>query len=227
MPAAQRICKTRSVGITPNSENNPTHNNLPFLTKRQKLRHTARARILENLHLFTFLRTHAAERFFALACAASTQSRANPFGRLGGVGRDHFQPHNRQRFAPRGFGETALFSASNGEQAVCWRISESVDSAQLTQTSALTPFRPVPRVRILRPPPCSLKCREIPLALSRNTRIMPAFRDYPRQTGLQRTDCSAAKAVTVLAFLRKAHVQSGFKRAIRRMECDQKPGIRP
>jgi hypothetical protein len=84
-------------------QNNLTDGCLPSLTKRQKLCNKARARIFENLHLFAFLRAHAAERFSALDCAASTQSRANPFGRLGGVGRDHFQPHNRQRFASRSF----------------------------------------------------------------------------------------------------------------------------
>src|SRR5271154_2507095 len=36
---------------------------------------------------------------------------------------------------------------------------------------------PVPRVRIPPSPPRSLNCREIPLALRRNTRIMPIFRD--------------------------------------------------
>ena len=42
----------------------------------------------------------------------------------------------------------------------------------------------------------------------------PYFAIVPGQTGLQRTHCSAAKAVTVPAFLRKAHVQSGFKAGI-------------
>src|ERR1019366_8788231 len=57
------------VGVS-RRQNNLTDGCLPFLTKRQKLRHNAWARIFENLHLFTFLRAHPAERFFALDCAA-------------------------------------------------------------------------------------------------------------------------------------------------------------
>ena len=76
------------------------------------------------------------------------------------------------------------------------RISELVDSVQLTQTSALTGFRPVPRVRILPAPPRSLDCREIPLALRRNTRIMPVFRDYSQanrtgENGLLGIECGS------------------------------------
>src|SRR5258706_1292863 len=47
------------------------------------------------------------------------------------------------------------------------------------QTSALTGFRPVPRVRIHSSPPRSLDCREIPQTLPRKTRTMPVFRDIP------------------------------------------------
>ena len=39
-------------------------------------------------------------------------------------------------------------------------------------------------------PPRSLDCREIPPFYLRNTRTMPAFRDYSPETGLQRTDCA-------------------------------------
>jgi hypothetical protein len=76
----------------------------------------ARARIFENLHLFTFLRAHPAERFFAWDCAGCTQSRANPFGRLGAVGRDHFQPHNRQRFASRSFAKPHCLACRMGSR---------------------------------------------------------------------------------------------------------------
>ena len=55
----------------------------------------------------------------------------------------------------------------------------------------------------------------------------PYFAIIPRQTGLQRMHCLAAKAVTVLPFLRRAFAQSGFEEGIRRMQCDHKPGIRP
>jgi hypothetical protein len=55
----------------------------------------------------------------------------------------------------------------------------------------------------------------------------PFFATFPLQTGPQRTDCPAAKVAVILAFLRKAHAQSGFKQGIRRMQCDQKPGIQP
>src|SRR5271167_1983276 len=76
-------------------------------------------------------------------------------------------------------------------------------------------------VRIPPSPPRSLDYREIPLASRENTRIMPVFCDYSKQTGLQRRDSSAPNAISVLAFLRKAHSQSGFKQGKRRMQCDQ------
>jgi hypothetical protein len=63
------------------------------------------------------------------------------------------------------------------------RIPELVDSAQLTQTSALTGFRPVPRVRILPAPPRSLDCREfLPLftaKCAKHARISRFFFDKP------------------------------------------------
>jgi hypothetical protein len=99
---------------------------LPFLTKRQKLCDKGRARIFENLHLFTFLRAHPAERFFALDCAASAQSRANPFGRSGGVGRDHFQPHNRQRFASRNFAKPHCSACRTGSRQSGEFLNQSI-----------------------------------------------------------------------------------------------------
>jgi len=73
------------------------------------------------------------------------------------------------------------------------RILQAPDPLQLTLTSALTGFKTVPRVRIHSAPPRSLKCREIPLALRRNTRRMPVFRDYSptsrtAENGLLRRD---------------------------------------
>jgi hypothetical protein len=66
------------------------------------------------------------------------------------------------------------------------------------------------------------------------TSIFPKMREtYPhfaillRQTGLERTDNSAVKGVTVPAFLRRAHVQSGFKEGVSRTQCDHKSRIRP
>jgi hypothetical protein len=53
----------------------------------------------------------------------------------------------------------------------------------------------------------------------------PYFAIIPRQTGLQRTDCSAENGVTVPAFLRRAHGQSGFNKGLRRMQCDRKSGF--
>jgi len=55
----------------------------------------------------------------------------------------------------------------------------------------------------------------------------PFFAIIPQQAGLQKTDCKAENGVTVPAFLRRAHAQSGFKDGSRRMQCDQKPGIQP
>src|SRR5205807_2383635 len=85
---------------------------------------------------------------------------------------------------------------------------------------------PVPRVRIPPSPPRSLDCGESWPFFLRNTRKLPVFRDIRKQTGLERTDCSTAKAVTVSAFLWKAHAQSGFKHGIRR-QCDHKQVFGP
>jgi hypothetical protein len=50
----------------------------------------ARAKIIENLHYLPFY-AHTLQRDrFACDCAASTQSHANPFGRLGGIGKTTF-----------------------------------------------------------------------------------------------------------------------------------------
>src|ERR1022692_2487606 len=62
------------------------------------------------------------------------------------------------------------------------RISELVDSVQLTRISALTGFRPVPRVRIQTSPPRSLSCRETRLHSPEN-RWKPQFRNSSPQTG--------------------------------------------
>ncbi len=53
----------------------------------------------------------------------------------------------------------------------------------------------------------------------------PLFAIIRTQTGLQRTDCSAAKGGTIPPFLWRAHAQSGFERSIRRMQCDHEPAI--
>jgi hypothetical protein len=52
----------------------------------------------------------------------------------------------------------------------------------------------------------------------------PHFAILPRQTGLQRTDSAAENGVSVPAFLRRAHAQSGFAVGTWRMECDHKFG---
>jgi|SRR5579862_1783618 len=63
------------------------------------------------------------------------------------------------------------------------RIVEALDSVQLTQTSALAGFRPVPRVRMSPSPPGSLNCREfLSLFLTKypkHARISRLFHDKP------------------------------------------------
>ena len=137
-----------------------------FWLRRQKFCNKARARILENLHYLPFLRAYSAERFFRFRLPGKRAVTCEAIWPLGRRRQRPLSATQSPALRLKKFRETALFSVSNGEQAVCWRISEPVDSAQLTQTSALTPFRPVPTVRILLPPPCSLKCREIPRNLT-------------------------------------------------------------
>jgi hypothetical protein len=85
----------------------------------------------------------------------------------------------------------------------------------------------VPGVRIPLPPPRSLDCREIPFALRRNTRIMPVFRDYSETNRTAENGLLDREGVTAIAFLGRAHAQSGFKQGIRRMQCDHKRGFGP
>ncbi len=56
---------------------------------------------------------------------------------------------------------------------------------------------------------------------------MPVFRNISSTKGTAENGLPNGEAGTLAAFLWRAHVQSGFKEDIRRMQCDQKPGIRP
>ena len=107
--------------------------------------------------------------------------------------------------------EIGLFSTSNRTAGSLRRISELVDSVQLTQTSALTSLRPVPKVRIPFPPPRSLDCRENPLSLRRNTRILPAFRDYSHTNRTAENGLLGSEGGHYSGFLWSAPTQSGFQ----------------
>jgi hypothetical protein len=56
---------------------------------------------------------------------------------------------------------------------------------------------------------------------------MPIFRDYSQTNRTAENGLFGSEAVTVPAFLWRAHVQSGFEGGIRRKQCDHNPGIRP
>jgi hypothetical protein len=81
---------------------------------------------------------------------------------------------------------------------------------------------PVPRVRIPPSPPSSLNCKGFSLALLRNTRIMPVFRDYSEANRTAENGLLVGEGATVPLFLRRAPTQSGFNKCIRRMQGDQK-----
>jgi hypothetical protein len=139
--------------------NNPTDGHLRFPSEvAEKSCHKSMGKNLRKAPSVSPLDEHTQRRYFSLGTArqAGSHARTN-LGRLRDCEGDHFQPHNRQRFASRSLAKTALFSVESRQSQ---RIPELVDSAQLTQTSALTGFRPVPRVRILPAPPRSLGCRE-------------------------------------------------------------------
>ncbi len=72
-------------------------------------------------------------------------------------------------------------------------------------------FKKVTKVRIALAPPRSLDCRENSLARRRNTRIMPVFRDYWQTNRTAENGLLGSKGATVLAFLWRAHAQSGFQ----------------
>jgi hypothetical protein len=59
--------------------------------------------------------------------------------------------------------------------------------------------------------------------ITRNTRKMPILARFARQPGLEKTDCSAAKGVTVPAFLWILKEQSDFRSSVGRMPSDHKP----
>lgn len=71
-----------------------------------------------------------------------------------------------------------------------------------------------------------LSTEKIRRPFPQNARNMPVFRIFVRQHGLERTDCSGSNSANVLAYLWMANAQSGFKDRIRRMQCDQNPGLR-
>jgi len=56
---------------------------------------------------------------------------------------------------------------------------------------------------------------------------MPEFRDYSQANQTAENGLLGIECATVLAFLRKAHTQSGSNKGLRRMQCDQKSGIQP
>jgi hypothetical protein len=107
-----------------------------------------------------------------------------------------------------------------GEQAVCWRISEPVDSAQLTQTSALTPIQTCTEGS--NPSLSAMQAglhRNSPEPYPEIRETCPFVAIIRRQTGLQRTDCPTAKVATALAFLRRTHAQPRFAEGTRRMHA--------
>jgi hypothetical protein len=152
-----------------------------FWLRRQKFCNKARARILENLHYLPFLRAYSAERFFRFRLPGKRAVTCEAIWPLGRRRQRPLSATQSPALRLKKFRETALFSVSNGEQAVCWRISEPVDSAQLTQTSVLTPFRPVPGVRIPLPPPSSLDYRESRSQSPQNQAKWPQFRKSCRK----------------------------------------------
>jgi hypothetical protein len=56
----------------------------------------------------------------------------------------------------------------------------------------------------------SLICREFPLALRRNTRIMPVFRNISSSNRTAENGLLVGEGGTIPAFLQKARAQSGF-----------------
>jgi hypothetical protein len=107
----------------------------------------------------------------------------------------------------------------------CFTTSEGGENDPFAKP--LYGLTPVPRVRIPPSPPRSLDRRESRPFFLRNTQKMPVFRDYSQtnrtaENGPHSTECSQRPG-----FLRKAHAQSGFRYGIRRMQCDQKPWMRP
>jgi hypothetical protein len=147
--------------------------------------------------------------------------------RLGAMG-DHFLPHYRMPFALMCARKDGLFLidlAASHCPLILWLSAvppasyANVGGCRIQNGNASSNHTSSARQSQL---------QRIPTFISRKKReTCPYFAIIPGQTGLQRTDCSVENEVTVLAFLRRAHAQSGFKEGLRRMQCDQKPGIQP
>jgi len=164
--------------------------------------------------------------FSFLDCAQGTQSRANQFGSRKELRTCHFQSDNRLVFVFRRNTKRDYFLRFGGssislEERVCCRIRCRLGTRRLLAANRKGNEGSNPTL--------SASKSYLPrnsAALSPKMREQCSFfAIIPQQNTLRRTDCSAANGVTVPAFLRRAHAQSGFKEGIRRMQCDQKLGI--
>jgi hypothetical protein len=64
-------------------------------------------------------------------------------------------------------------------------------------------------------PPRSLERRERQLFCRRNTRKVPVFRDYSETNRIAENGLLDSEGAIAIAFLRRAHAQSGFKHGAR------------
>jgi hypothetical protein len=66
---------------------------------------------------------------------------------------------------------------------------------------------------------------KLPRRLPRNMRKMPIFHDNFAANRTAENGLPDSEGGNYHGFLRRAHAKSGFSEAIKRMECDHKPGI--
>ena len=179
----------------------------PWELAKEEVASQSIGRNFRSPRLFVFSRAHPAERFFAFGLRGKQVVIAHPMsGRF-----------PRQRRRP--LSATLSYAVRLNERSKRWTVlnrprgqSLPVDSlvkcctaCKLRKRRLLQVFRPVPRVRIHSAPATQSGLQRIPASISRNIReTCPYFAILPRLTGLQRTDCSAAKQVNAPAFLRKA-----------------------
>ncbi len=185
----------------------------PWELAKEEVASQSIGRNFRSPRLFVFSRAHPAERFFAFGLRGKQVVIAHPMsGRF-----------PRQRRRP--LSATLSYAVRLNERSKRWTVlnrprgqSLPVDSlvkcctaCKLRKRRLLQVFRPVPRVRIHSAPATQSGLQRNSAEPYREMReTCPYFAIRPRQTGLQRKNCSAAKSVTVLVFLWMAHRQSGF-----------------
>ena len=169
-------------------------------------------------------RAHPAQIFFAFGLRGRYAVTCEPICPLERRRKRHFRPQNREALVSRKIARQHWL-ACRSVAASHRRISELVDSVQLTQTSPLASFRLYRGFESIPLRHAVWTAEKFRRPLLRNTRTVPDFRDISSRTWTGENALLGSEGDTVLVSLWRLHAQSGFREGLRRMERDQKLGI--